>query len=155
MSELPPIDESPVPDAARLLRLAAGAGPTEAELYGPPEPVLALGRWLRAAVPGAVDLAGTDRERWPQRPGSLAVEVTDEPELFVTLRRGRLVIAGSAGVIDRLGEIVQDVGVKALDWRWAPTERRATVAPVEGADPPVRAESLALHVASAYPLDPP
>ncbi|MCC5953718.1 MAG: hypothetical protein JJU45_16620 [Acidimicrobiia bacterium] len=153
MDELPSITESPVPDVARLVRCSAGRRGPEAEIYGPPEPVLALGRWLRSDVAATVDLAGPDRDGWQQHPGSLEVAIDEaRAELVVSVVDGRLVLSGAPAVLDALGEVVQDVGVKALDWRWAPTERRAVVGPMEDSVVPCDPASLILHVVSAYPL---
>jgi hypothetical protein len=162
------LSDAPVPDRVRLARCTLsrldGGG---LELWGPPAGILSLARWLRAPTDDVVDLAGPRRDGGQPGPGALALVVEgDGAGVAIEASGDRCDLRGDAAALTALAEVVETVGVHALDLRWAPVERRHRVgaakatgggdeADGEGDDAALLAPgSPDLTIASAYPLDP-
>jgi hypothetical protein len=162
------LSDAPVPDRVRLARCTLsrldGGG---LELWGPPAGILSLARWLRAPTDDVVDLAGPRRDGGAPGPGALALVVEgDGAGVAIEASGDRCDLRGDAAALTALAEVVETVGVHALDLRWAPVERRHRVgaakatgggdeADGEGDDAALLAPgSPDLTIASAYPLDP-
>lgn len=175
------LSDAPVPDLPRLARATLSrrevaatpdvveastrpAGAVELELWGPPAAILSLARWLRTPSEDVVPLAGSRRDGWEPGPSTLALDVggdaAEAAGVAVRLDGDRCTLAGTPDALEALARVLEDVGVHALDLRWAPVERRRVLAaPLAGDHPEeedavLAAGSPTVTVASAYPLDP-
>lgn len=148
------LSDAPVPDAARLARLAVGRRHDGVvEVWGPPTSVLSLARWLRAPTDAVIEVDGPRRDDVVEVVSQLRLGgEADAPDLpSVDLDGSVLRLAGSATGLAALAEACEVVGVGALDVRFAPVERRVGLT-AEGPEAALAAGSVELRIASAYPL---
>lgn len=162
------LTHAPVPDRDRLSRCTVTVlEPESVECYGPPAAVLSLARWLRLGEAGEVDLAGPARHDAARCATSLRVDPTpsDIAGATVAIEGDTLVLRGGVAALDDLADVVEALGVAALDLRWAPVARRRWLVPAGGGatvpadvDPDSVASvlgpgSCTLVLVSAYPID--
>src|SRR5690606_22006489 len=99
-----------------------------------------IARWLRAPSEDVAALVGEPRADWEPGPGQVCIVATDggagdgDGLVGLSVADGRFTITGSGEALARLGEVVESIGVYALDLRWSPVERRQLVV-AEGSAP--------------------
>lgn len=161
------LTHAPVPDRDRLSRCTVTMlGPEQVEYYGPPSAVLSLARWLRLGEAGDVAVDGPARHDDAGRARLVRVDPTpsDTAGARVAVEGDTLVILGGVAALGDLADLVEALGVAALDLRWAPVARRRWLVPSGGADVPADVDpdsvarvlgpgSCTLVLVSAYPID--
>lgn len=159
------LSDAPVPDVVRVARLSLGRiAPAQVELFGAPGGVLSVARWLRRAadlhpeVERPVAVAGPRRDAVIDPLSALVVRVASSSMPAVTVEGDALVLTGDAFALGALADAFEVVGVGALDLRWAPVERRRLLRPgpdvgPDDEEPALRAGSVELIIAAAYPLE--